>query len=68
MNLAERVRMLSRRYTPELPEPQIVCSLVYDKTLEDGRHEYKCRVCGGTQIVSELIGATETRVCRGAGQ
>jgi len=48
MNLSERIRLLSRRYSPELPEPQIVCSLVYDKITN-----------------SELIGATETKVCRG---
>jgi len=57
--------MLHRRHTPELPEPAFVCSLVYDKTLEDGRHEYRCSQCGDTQIVNDLVGATETRLCRG---
>jgi hypothetical protein len=65
MNLAERIRLVTRRYSPELPEPVMVCSLVYDKTLDDGRHVYKCSQCGDTQIVGELIGATETRVCHG---
>jgi len=57
--------MLHRRYSPELPEPVMVCSLVYNRTLEDGRHEYKCSQCGDTQIVEQLLDATETRVCRG---
>ncbi len=65
MNLVERIQMLSRQRTPELPEPQMVYSLVYNRTLDDGRHEYKCSQCGDTQIVSELVGATETRACRG---
>jgi hypothetical protein len=65
MNLAERIRLVTRRYSPELPEPRMVCSLVYDRTLEDGRHEYKCSQCGDTQIVDQLLDATETRVCRG---
>jgi hypothetical protein len=65
MNLTERGRLLSRRYTPELPEPVMVCSLIYDKTLEDGRHEYKCSQCGSTQIVNELDDAIETGECRG---
>jgi hypothetical protein len=65
MNLAERIRLVTRRYSPELPEPVMVCSLVYDRTLEDGRHEYKCSQCGDTQIVVELLAATEKRACRG---
>jgi hypothetical protein len=65
MNLAERIRLVSRRYTPELQEPQMTCSWVYSRSLENGRHEYKCSRCGDRQIVSELIGATETRTCRG---
>lgn len=65
MNLAERVRFLSRLYTPELPEPVMVCSLVFNRTLDDGRYEFKCSQCGDTQVNRELIGATETKVCRG---
>jgi hypothetical protein len=65
MNLQERILMLHRRYSPELPEPVMVCSLVYNRTLDDGRHEYKCSACGDTQIVVELLAATEKRVCRG---
>jgi hypothetical protein len=68
MNLHERILMLHRRYTPELPEPVMVCSLAYSRTLEDGRHEYVCSQCGDSQIVRELLEATETRVCPGAKQ
>ena len=64
MNLAERIRLVTRRYTPELPEPEMVCSLVYSRTLEDGRHEYVCSQCGDVQVVGELIGAMETRICQ----
>ena len=46
----------------------MVCSLVYNRTLDDGRHEYKCSQCGDTQTVNDLVGATETRECRGAKQ
>jgi hypothetical protein len=65
MNLAERIRLVTRRYSPELPEPKMVCAWAYSRTLEDGRYEFKCSQCGDTQITSELIGATETRMCQG---
>jgi hypothetical protein len=65
MNLAERVRFLSRLYTPELPEPVMVCSLVFNRTLDDGRYEFKCSHCGNTQITTELLGTIETKVCHG---
>jgi hypothetical protein len=65
MNLAERIRLVTRRYSPELPEPQMVCSWAYSRTLEDGRHEFRCSVCGDTQIVDDLLSGAENRVCRG---
>lgn len=65
MNLAERIRYLSRVYHPELPEPVMICSWEYTKTLNDGRHEFKCSQCGDVQVVNDLLGGTETRVCRG---
>jgi hypothetical protein len=68
MNLADRIRLVTRRYTPELPEPVMVCSLVYNRALDDERHEYKCSQCGDAQIVDQLLDATEPRVCRGAKQ
>ena len=64
MNLAERIQALARQ-DPTLPPVRFVCSLVYNRTLDDQRHEFKCSGCGDTQIVSELLGATETRPCQG---
>jgi len=63
VSLAERIRTVLRQ-DPTLPSPVMVCSLVYSRTLEDGRHEYVCSQCGDTQIVNDLIGATETRICQ----
>jgi hypothetical protein len=65
MTLAERIRLVTRRYTPELPEPKMICSWVYSRALIDGRYEFVCSQCGDTQIVDQLLDATETRVCRG---
>src|SRR6266550_1920954 len=64
-HLAERIRLVSRRYSPELPEPRFVCSLVYDKTLEDGRTQYRCSGCHETQVVDGMLDKIGDRVCRG---
>ena len=67
VDAGERARRIAAQNFPGVPF-QVTCSWVYSRVLDDGRHEYKCSQCGDTQIVSELIGPTETRVCRGANQ
>jgi len=42
-----------------------VCSLVYDKTLEDGRTQYRCSGCHETQVVDGMLDKIGDRVCRG---
>jgi len=66
-DIADRARRIAAQNFPGVPF-QSVCSLIYYQTLADGGTQYRCSVCGDTQIVSELIGATETRECRGAKQ
>jgi len=66
-DIADRARRIAAQNFPGVPF-QVICSLVYNRTLDDGRHEFKCSRCHDTQIVDELIGATETRECRGAKQ
>jgi hypothetical protein len=63
MNLSERVQHLAALHTPHLPKPQIVCSMVYETTLPDGTHRFRCSECGAVQIVDQLIGGTQTRSC-----
>jgi len=53
------------RNTPDLPKPVMECAWTYTQTLKDGRHELKCSQCGDTQLVNDLLGTAETRVCRG---
>lgn len=62
--LNERGKYLFRTYAPELPEPIPVCSWVYTRTLEDGRHEFRCGQCGEVQVRDELIGCRKEQVCR----
>ena len=64
MSLQERIEQLLQRdpWVSHL-KPQVICSWRYVRTLEDGRHEFKCAGCGDVQIVKELIGGTQTRTC-----
>ncbi len=63
-DIAECVRRIAAENCPGVPV-QAVCSWEFVRKLDDGRYEYRCAVCGDVQIVDQMIGATETRVCRG---
>jgi hypothetical protein len=63
-DIADRARRIAAQNFPGVPF-RTVCSLVYSRTLDDGRHEYKCSYCEDIQIVEELLGRIENRVCRG---
>ena len=63
-HLAERIRVVARQ-DPSLPSVRMVCSLVYDQTLADGRTQDICSGCHETQVVDGMLDNIENRVCRG---
>jgi hypothetical protein len=62
-DITERARRIAAAVLPGVPF-QTVCASEYVRQLDDGRYEYRCTVCGDVQVVDQMIGATETRVCR----
>jgi hypothetical protein len=64
-DITEGARRIAAAVLPGVPL-QAVCAWEYVRQLDDGRYEYRCTVCGDTQVVDEMIGATQTRVFRGA--
>ena len=63
-DIAERAKRIAAENFPGVPF-RTICSTEFVRQLDDGRYEHRCTVCGDTQTVDEMIGATETRVCRG---
>jgi hypothetical protein len=63
-DITERANRIAALMYPGVPF-QAVCSWEFVRQLDDGRYAYRCTVCGDSQIVAELIGGTQKKICRG---